>query len=419
MNGIPARYRCTHPVARAVLVAVAGCLLCTANGYCQPPSLDELVEANQQMIEALPPMELVLTHTVQDYKGDAPFGQSRDVPDWTWARSGARERMRYSDGRSPQDGRPQDLYDWFSDGESLSLLRNWNPESPQVITPIDQGSVIASVMPPTQNPLGRDAPRFLLWGINAGLDDRAWTLRDIVKASPDAEVVGPAVVDGHNVWHLKFSHPDEERRRTGKLTYDVFIDPALNFSIRRVSEHQHNVQKNIDGALETYTLKTTRTARSHKDLGMGAYVPVEVEMIVDAATSDRRKSVTITRVRAVKTGPVVDQDALAFRFPKDVLVRYDPPLGPSKRKVVLWGPDNKPAKEIGTPHDIPGFDELRRQTLGDAVAAGDAATPHAQDPRSGARSVIVWINIAVLLAAIGAIAWRVKHRGSQAKGESQ
>jgi hypothetical protein len=73
-----------------------------------------------------------------------------------------------------------------------------------------------------------------------------------------------------------------------------------------------------------------------------------------------------TSVTDLKVNEDFSPGAIDFRFPGDALVIYSPPLSPTRQRVVLWGPDNLPRKEITNRHDIPGFEEALRQSELDA-----------------------------------------------------
>jgi hypothetical protein len=68
----------------------------------------------------------------------------------------------------------------------------------------------------------------------------------------------------------------------------------------------------------------------------------------------------VTSVTDLKVNEDLSPGALDFRLPEDALVIYSPPLSPTRQRVVLWGPDNLPRKEITNMHDIPGFEAALR-----------------------------------------------------------
>ena len=102
-----------------------------------------------------------------------------------------------------------------------------------------------------------------------------------------------------------------------------------------------------------------------------------------------------TQVENLVVNQPLSKGALDFRFPEHTLVVYSPPERPDHQRVVLWGADNRPAKEIEGPTDIPGYKEAK-----DEFKAGQNPGKANVKPRSPA--MILWINLAliVVIAAV-------------------
>jgi hypothetical protein len=149
--------------------------------------------------------------------------------------------------------------------------------------------------------------------------------------------------------------------------FDIYVDPAVNFFVRRVIEHHRDIKQEINGVEETYPIDITRTVTTFHDAGGGVFVATSMKFRAVSGSSDRREMVCETSVTDLKVNEDFSPGAIDFRFPEDALVIYSPPLSPTRQRVVLWGPDNLPRKEITNMHDIPGFAEALRQSDLDAT----------------------------------------------------
>jgi hypothetical protein len=114
------------------------------------------------------------------------------------------------------------------------------------------------------------------------------------------------------------------------------VDPAVNFHVRRAIVSYLKEGK-VQGGVE-------REVVSFKDLGDGVFFPTEVQTKA-IQTDGTRLLVWIDRVKIFAVNQPVSQSAFDFTFPKDSLVRHFPPEN-YRVKVDLWGPDNRPAREI-------------------------------------------------------------------------
>jgi len=133
-------------------------------------------------------------------------------------------------------------------------------------------------------------------------------------------------------------------------------------SFPRVIENHRDVKQEINGVEETFPIDVTRTVTTFRDAGGGVFVPTAMECRVVSGSSDQREIAGETSVTDLKVNKDLSPGALEFQFPEDALVIYSPPLLPTWQRVVLWGPDNLPRKEITNSRDIPGFDEAQRQS---------------------------------------------------------
>ena len=376
-----------------------------------PPvyQLQELVELHESALGLIHQIELSLQSEFQNYLKEKRFGKLDTPKPWHWARRGEQERLRYDVDSAPgKDGRPTGLYDYFVDETSVRMLRNWDPKNPQKITPLDGGTVSATVMPRTRRAPGlRDVPRHMLWSFSIENDDRR-TLAKLVRESPHAELVGPAEIDGHRVWQVRAAHPGVDGVPQPGVSFDVYLDPEVNFAARRVVEHQPDTQKLINGKLEKYSFVVIRTVKEFRDFGGGVFVPVEIELVVRTGSSDGRRIVGLTHVKDLVVNAPLSNDALDFRFPEHALV-VGPRVSPTEQRVVLWGPNNRALKEVNSPKDLPGYKEAQE------AAAGGSDTEARASRSGGVRRWLLWGNLVV----IGCLAvWAGFRRGGRRSARS-
>ena len=119
-------------------------------------ALRDLVEANESAQKLIRSVELEIAVDGERFRpthmGPIP------LTDLQWAWKGNLERVitinRKAEPRP--DGRTNNRSDVFTDGTTQKTLENWDPESPQVITPRVQGTVFAYCLPQSREyPRGR------------------------------------------------------------------------------------------------------------------------------------------------------------------------------------------------------------------------------------------------------------------------
>jgi hypothetical protein len=329
----------------------------------ESPTLTDIVNANQSAIGLIHQIELTMNHETQFFLPSEPTREP-DSWVWRWAKSGTAQRIRYRTKPSMRsDGLPEGIYDCFADEHEIRMLRNWDWDNPQDITPLNQGSVRAEISQRERSsPFVADPEKFLLWRFSFDVIGESWSLADLVRDSRVAELVGRADIDGHLVWHIRVIDPTASGTAMTGWGFEIFVDPSVNYQVRRVIEHHADVTQVIDGEEETFSLDVTRSVSAFRDFGDGVYVPVSTEFRIVASSSDRREQKTKTTVTDLTVNEPLSPNALAFRFPPNALVVYSPPETPTRQRVVLWGQDNQPAKEINSATDLPGFEEARRQS---------------------------------------------------------
>lgn len=300
-------------------------------------TLEEIVQLNEQSLGLIHTVELTMHHEIRHFIGGEPYGEPERTT-WDWAMKGDVQRIRYAVPDPPtDDGRPQGLHDWYVDRESIKLLRNWNPDDPQKITPLNQGTIVASQAPVTRKAPGRDVTRFLLWMFSLDTTDDRRSFAELVAESPDVEFRGLTLVDGRKLWSIRAAHPGIDGHLKPGFYFDIFLDPEVNFNVRRVVEHHEGYEKYVNNSLETYSMDIERTVTSFRDVGNGVYFPLKIDNRVTSTLSDDRKSLSPTTVTDLRVNQPLSKGALDFRFPENATVVFGPPERPDHQRVVLWG----------------------------------------------------------------------------------
>ena len=331
-------------------------------------TLADVVSAHEAALGSIHKIELTMRHDNRYFASGKPLSEP-DSWTWHWAKDGSTQRMRFrTEPAVRSDGLPDGIYDLLADDREVRMLQNWDPDAPQKITPLNQGSLSAQISQRDRgSPFVANPEKHLLWRFDFDVVGESWSLGDLVRESGVAELAGKADIDGHPTWHIRVLDPKSGGTVMPGFGFDIFVDPAVNFFVRRVIEHHRDIKQEINGVEETYPIDVTRTVTTFHDAGGGVFVPTSMKFRAVSGSSDRREMACETSVTDLKVNEDLSPGALDFRFPEDALVIYSPPLSPTRQRVVLWGPDNLPRKEITNRHDIPGFEAALRQSDLDAT----------------------------------------------------
>ena len=316
----------------------------------EAPAITDLVKAHESTFELIHTIQLQLDITGW---GTRSAGSSPEHPTqfatWHWSKSGNLQRVKYRDHSvtPAKSGRTNNRGDVFSDGKVVKSLRNWDPESPQELTPIIQGSVHASISPQTREIVGRDPASQLLFTMCLPVSSYPYGLRELVsRSSPPAQLIGKAVVSGTDCWELRIELPSSKSvpEPGGQIT--VFLDPTHGFLVRKTIMRQQVAGG--AGSTKTNLVQAGREVREFTDFGNGVFVPklIDTYNLPDPSSGTMRATVSQCKVNA-PLGP----DAFAFTFPENAQVAHNPPVN-GKRLVQLWGADNQPKADIRSLKDL-------------------------------------------------------------------
>lgn len=291
-----------------------------------------------------------------------------------WSKLGQLERQRYRGfvGMTTNaDGLPVNLGDLLEDGMTVKVLRNWDWASPQSITPHRQGTVRAWYGPDERTTFSGFAnPRyhFALFGIQTRTSDTCRTLRQFVKESPSVKLMGPVSLRGHETWKLEMEHPDTRHggSESGQIV-EVYLDPEAGYLIRSLVVH-HPVSNPEDPT--EVPLRAERDVTKFQRHGDGVYFPVEAEFrLYPVGLLEGRPSLVQRLVGSkITVNQTLPVDAMDFRFPEHAVVNETPAVN-GKYKAFLWGPDDKPLRQVYDFDDL-GPDPDRRPRTGGTVGWG-------------------------------------------------
>jgi beta-lactamase regulating signal transducer with metallopeptidase domain/peroxiredoxin len=303
------------------------------------PSVERLGAANANALGLIHSLDAA----VEIYADDRELSQKASKPEavWRWSRKGDEERMRtISRTTEPlPDGRPPLLVDTYIAGGKRHLLQNWDPKSPPAINVVNQLRVRSSIEPDSLAPPSPDASLQLLQTFYRDWAPRR-SLEQLIKASPTSKVVGKTRIGDWDVWQVRIPDPGVPGDPRDGCYFDVYLDPSVNFHVRRRVTH---VVKPVNGNRMAYDVVSTVT--EFKDLGDGVFFPVYVET---ESIPEKTPKLAVTGrilVKDLTVNKPLPTDALDFKFPEFAHVRILPAVN-GRNSVQLWGPKNKPVFEF-------------------------------------------------------------------------
>lgn len=354
-------------------------------------TVQSLVEAQQSAVGLIHSLDVEL-YFYEPGANAKPASQPTQV--WRWSKQGQVERIRHRSLLvAPRpDGRPLNLTDVLFDGKEARVLYNWDPRHPQEITPAEQGTVEAWTEPQTRNvPGGCNPALFALHSFQLNPQDGRRTLGELVSESPEAVLLERRPAGDHGVWTIRVKHPGIDGEFVGSYI-DIAIDRSVNFHVRRATTHVAGIK---DAAGKPAGYEIVREVMRFRDFGNGVFFPEKVEMRVFPSSRSAEPMITPVTLKVLSLNTALSDDALGFAFPEHALVRHFPPQD-GKVRVELWGPGNRPLKEVTKFEDLSSF------------------LPSA---RASAQSRVAWKAVANIVILAIFIAGVVIYRRVRARGE--
>jgi hypothetical protein len=370
MLNIPAPFHLTLLFARVCSVVTARMrlrivflALVSAFGmrtYAQPPTEKRTPQADVGLREALRAHESTLalvqrvafTFTCRlDYVAGSRVQHDDFVT--RCARDSGRERLQeqHLENEEQSAGTAKLAYhdrDVLSEGSKSYRLWGWDPMRPKAIAPGNQSGVKGTIEPRTASPgLYIDPFHFLLLTFGYPTSDARQTLSEFVKNSARVEWRGKVRIGERTLLQLRAYWPGADGNPPDGSYHDIFFDPSIGFLVRRTVEHVETLGSRAQkGVPFTPTDRTTEIAEL-RDFGDGVFFPTSVVFTIQHVGDSEpylRRTCAVTDLTVNQPLP---QDAFDFRFPANLLVQTYPPVD-GKVKTELWGPDNKPIREIRT-----------------------------------------------------------------------
>jgi len=234
------------------------------------PTLVDVVSAHEAALGSIHKIELTMRHDNRYFASGKPLLE----PDsWTghWAKDGLTQRMRFrTEPAVRSDGLPDGIYDLLADDREVRMLQNWDPDAPQKITPLNQGSLSAQISPRDRgSPFVVNPEKHLLWRFDFDVVGESWSLGDLVRESGD---LGdrPQGQRGFVPRRARFPIP---RRRLGDLLAAALADPSAGRLVgarqpAAEGNHEHARHSRLRGGPEVVGLgRDSSTRRSRIRVG--------------------------------------------------------------------------------------------------------------------------------------------------------
>ena len=316
----------------------------------QSPALsqEELLIAHRNAVESVSQVSMRLEVYRTGWK-ETPLSRPLHLCTFRWDRDleNERQRYRFHHGLTANaDGRPNNLGDLLDSKKQRRVLRNWDPDDPQNITPHLQGTVNAWFGPietVTTSVFPNPVASFALFQIQGNLEDSCLTLQQLVADSPSVEIEEKTESNGNRVWQMRIAHPDD---KTGGgfagSRYEVILDPGVNYLVKSVVCH---VSDSDPSPANTVPIRTERHVVNFNKTKEGVYYPTKVIAQLYDAKAPRGSlpaSEQLWEAHDVIVNETLPKDAFSFKFPEHAQVYEKPPVNGSY-PLHIWGPDDKPA----------------------------------------------------------------------------
>jgi hypothetical protein len=273
-----------------------------------------------------------------------------------WSKSGTMSRIRCENLHSSIVDARGDSVDRFvdvlEDGETMSILLNWDPIKRPRLEARDQRTVQAYTYPQSPQLPGL-IPSVLtqhaLFEIAANAFDSRRTVRQLFAQSPGVSDASLVEFDGEQLVVVKAVHPDTRFGKTYKNTkFEIYFDPTLNYLVRRV---RVLTPPDSSKGLESGLIED-RVAGRFEKFENGVWFPMLVEVDIKSAGRSYSNSKYLLEVTDITINDELPQDAMDFQFPENCVVVHNPPVD-GRRKGTLYGKDNKPIKDVASINELP------------------------------------------------------------------
>jgi hypothetical protein len=338
-----------------VLLASAASVGTPANA--QPPTerrqphadfgLQQALDAHESALAFLQRVAFTFTCRL-DYAAGSPV--QRDDFITRYARDAGRERLQEqhleNEEHTTRAGYPD--RDILNDGSKRYGLLGWDPAHPKAIAPGNQNGVKGRIEPRTASPgIFIDPWHFLLLTFGYPASDARHPLSELAKNAARVEWKGRVRIGERELLQLRAYCPGENSGPPDGSYHDVFLDPSVNFLVRRLVVHAETLGSKLPkGASYTPTDSTTEVTE-FRGFGDGVFFPTSAVFTIHHVGEREPYLQRTGAVTDLSVNQPLPKDVFDFRFPANLLVQTYPPVD-GKVKTELWGPDNTPIREIRT-----------------------------------------------------------------------
>ncbi len=328
------------------------------------PMLADIARANDAAWDAIKSIDMEYSTTIRVLGDGKTIFEQESTARWT--KAGQLERMR----RHPSvikvtsvhtGGKANDAFeDLLLDGKSLWQFTDANPKTKDKgeLFASNQKGLSASLRPAPSEPWTRQDMRpgllrYLQWSIigsnNRFTREEPVTLSEMLH-SPAWKVTlrGQKVTnDGDILWLIHAEYPPVP----GSYV-DLEVNGSKNYLIQAADFH---ISLGKDKTLQNF--RYTERVEFDRCAG-GVYFPkrAEYHLLAPNASADSKDGTYVTVVASkLLVNVPLPADALELRLPENLIVRKESKDG-RPEKYLIWGPDNKPVKELA-PGEMDGFVE--------------------------------------------------------------
>jgi hypothetical protein len=356
----PTLYHVIVPAKVALLFYCFSPALCCAadDAAPAPTTLKDVVSAHADGRDRVTALEATL-HLTAVRTRSSTIATPFKFATWTWSyRPNGHEwisSVAFAPPSTANAGAVVDHRQEFFDGANRWVLRNYNPKTHVHIEVPGESHVRAHVEPLTDEiVIQQDPAVYLLRALSIPLGtDRRWLLEEFVEKSPNARLVGVLQIGESMCWQISLDHPGIGGPGLHGTTCDIFIDPAVGYSICKVIERVRQGDRR--------DLEVEREVVRFVQFGSPAvFLPVEVLVRTHGADpTEPPETIVEVQVDEIRINEQLSGSAIEFLIPENVLVTHTPPLESGFYETDVWGPDSSPAFTFSDPADFEMYLESR------------------------------------------------------------
>ena len=339
-------------------------------------SLQDVLRANDEGSARLKSISATITFSAERFLPERI--KTRKITEIIWAFDSNHERILVTSNKKPEmkDGRTNNRHDIYREGRTEKILENWDPKNPQSITAKDQGSIKAWIMPLHRRPLGIDPMESLMLVFTP----EGYTLSELFqKKIKDFEYRGKINFEGKLCYNIRCTYLD--RGSNTEYKYDFYLDPEADFHVWKMYMDIVSLDTN---KIVLISERTVTNFENHDHV----YVPSTIIFKnYSSLKRDELSSLGTTQLSNISINNIIDTKTFDFIFPPNAIVKEEPTIN-GKVRVWLWGPNNKPIREIKSPQDL---------------RFGYSATQENRSTAQENHSAFGWFRIVLTLAGLSLI----------------